>query len=265
MISRKLLLFTLIFSSMLIGCNNSPKDKLIVLSKYPNKNIHTAINSISDSVFVYLIYFEDGSIKDSLPYKNGRLEGIAREYYIDNTTGPTKYYTSYVNSVPNGPARGFYNTGEIRWAGYAYGLNYIGEMIYYFKSGKISAYSYYNDYGEEKFFRKYNEAGDSLQEVGDFIISLKNFEDTYNPLDSIKFSCIVASPRDLKIQAYFGDLNKKQGIYNPHLAEINENIFEVNLIAPEKSGEYIGSLQIRIVNQKGKMRKLNNYFRIWVK
>ena len=249
----------------LFSCNNESTNNILVLSKYPNSKIHTAINSINDSVYIFLTYFEDGTIKDSLPCKNGRINGIAREYTTDNMYGHVKYYTEYKDAVPYGFVKAYLLTGEKRCFGHANAFKFIGERIFYFKNGSVSAYSFYNMEGKECYFRKYSENGDSLQEVGDLIISLSNSEDTYKPGDTINLTAITATPPDLEINAYYGELNKHEGLFNPRLSKIENNSFMISLIAPETKGEYIGSMQLKVKNKKGNIRKVINYYRIWVR
>jgi antitoxin component YwqK of YwqJK toxin-antitoxin module len=126
-------------------------------------------------------YWENGNIKSELPYKNGKLNGVARWYYEDGTL---QQEVPYVDDMIDGTLRRYHDNGrretEETWLnnvrnGVAIEYNYPGKRIeqkYYkndtlhgeyrkwYGNGELQIYGnivnglwegnwlYYSDYGE---------------------------------------------------------------------------------------------------------------------
>lgn len=86
---------------------------------------------------IYKEYYSDGSkVKKSTPYKEGKLNGIVTSYYTDGKPEKEKEYSM---SVENGIERSYnYETGNISERNYKDGLQHGSQVIYY--SSNVGAF-----------------------------------------------------------------------------------------------------------------------------
>lgn len=89
------------------------------------------------------IYNEIGGLQEEIPWVNGVVDGVVKEYYkheaFFNDTGKLKWEVPYKNGKKHGTEIGYYNTGEVETK-----INWIngkrdgnGAFQSFFKSGKI--------------------------------------------------------------------------------------------------------------------------------
>jgi TonB family protein len=114
----------------------------------------------SSSILSYSGWYEDGKLRFTAPYVNGKEEGIEKWYYEDGSelsetpyvndkkSGTGKWYyphgavrseVIYVNDLQEGTSKGYYPTGELNDESTYVKDTLVGISKYYYKNGKLQA------------------------------------------------------------------------------------------------------------------------------
>jgi len=107
---------------------------------------------------VEMIYYDDGSIKESVLLKNGIKEGRSYSNYPD---GSKKAEIYYVNGKVHGISKGWYNNGNLRGVEVVENGVRQGYRRSYYKSGKKRDVVLYKD-GDPVEINMYHEDGSIL-------------------------------------------------------------------------------------------------------
>lgn len=86
-------------------------------------------------------YWENGNLKSELPYRNGKLNGVARWYYEDGTL---QQEVPYVDNKINGVLKRYHDNGRREAE-----ETYVNDM----KNGKAVEYTYPGKRIEQKYYR----------------------------------------------------------------------------------------------------------------
>ncbi len=116
-------------------------------------------------------YFSNGDTEFETPYKNGRIEGIAKEYY---ESGKLYKETPYKNGWIEGVAKEYYENGKLK-AEASYGGSIVSKKTYY-ENGTIllaeEVYKLYKNhdggYDSNRMSAKYYHKNGKLKEEADF-------------------------------------------------------------------------------------------------
>lgn len=95
----------------------------------------------NDTLLSETIWNEDGTLSVENIYKNGKKNGICKEYYI---TGHIRVEQMYVNGVEEGMYRSYFNNGQIYNEGQFKDGKLSGELKFYSEKGKLTHTKQYN-------------------------------------------------------------------------------------------------------------------------
>lgn len=101
----------LLIPLLIVSCNN--KDHLEIYTYYKDGKVKTrkVLHSADDTLNYYLeSYYPDGTIFQKGQFKNGKTEGLVKEYYEN---GKLKTIASYINGLKNGCQQTFNLNGNI--------------------------------------------------------------------------------------------------------------------------------------------------------
>lgn len=99
---------------------------------------------------VHTTYYKNGRIESSIPYKDGKIDGIAKWYFND---GNLKKVIPYTNGIANGSAKLYYDTGKIKRESQYYNGKEHGIVKIYNEDGKIEKEAEYKNGFETHLIR----------------------------------------------------------------------------------------------------------------
>jgi antitoxin component YwqK of YwqJK toxin-antitoxin module len=122
---------------------------------YEGKVINNQMNGLWRS------YYENGNLKSSVMYKNGKVDGIAYFYYNDGKETPMAEVT-FIEDVINGMYKEYFQNGAQKAK-----LNYEegkldGDAEFYFPTGSIQAKGEFKDDEKRGKWLFYNEKGELI-------------------------------------------------------------------------------------------------------
>lgn len=180
--------FTLLFMVM-ISCNQTVtrhynENGNLEIKEWYSKNhlkSHWIYLDKSEESYIYIAYYSDGRMKDSAMYVNDTVEGL-RKYYEENAGLMHSEY--YLHGIMNGPHKAQFSTGVTSFEGFRKNNLMVGEWKFHFINGNPITYEYYDSAGSMKYFRKYDNAGNTLMSEGSGLIRIlpERFSVTTNTL-----------------------------------------------------------------------------------
>jgi hypothetical protein len=209
----------------LSGCENTKMVDNIILEYHDNgkvKREKVIIDSVKHSI---LVYYEDGMLKDSLTFENGKLNGVSRSY---DKRDKTTLMVEFKLGKEHGVEKAYFENGTL----YYYGLNeeekQIGEWLFYHPNGTIHTYEYFNPSGERVYLRKYDTEGRLISQMGDALIYLAiSHSDTLKLGDTLKYKAYIAKPPHCIVKVITKD---NEVISSSH----EQIIYQENHISDEK-------------------------------
>ena len=156
------ILYILVFISiaLLISTLFFPQDKKVINHQVlKRQNIAYDRNSTTPFTGTVEIYYDDGQLKESSNYKNGKIEGISKEFI-----GPSrKYYAEsfYKDGKRHGLYQSFEN-GNLRSEKFYKNDKIDGLYKYFFENGSLKQYGSYKNGKEHGPFEKYNLKGEVI-------------------------------------------------------------------------------------------------------
>ena len=86
--------------------------------------------------------YENGKLEHEISYKNGKIEGLAKEYYPN---GKLKSEENYVDGQLNGKAITYYENGNIEYEENYKDGKLEGEIVFYDENGNMELKAIYKD------------------------------------------------------------------------------------------------------------------------
>ncbi len=145
--------------------------------------------------YVSVSYNIQGRMIDSAVYKNGHPEGVHK--YFDANSGLTHIET-YKNGMLTGISKAIYDNGVTSFQGYMKNNNKAGEWIFHYRDGRPITYEFYDSSGKIKYFKKYDDSGNTEKVTGSGIIDVVLNTEKTDANTLIKANVTVASPSGSK-------------------------------------------------------------------
>lgn len=170
--------FLFMFILLIAGCRQNTieeftdNDGNLVIREWYNKSQIKSIKTFTNpeqTNFRYMIFYRDGILKDSAVFVKGKVTGL-RKYY--EASSGLLHLENYKNGLLNGPQKAIFGSGISSFEGYRKDNNKVGEWKFFYPSGKIITYEYYDSTGRLKYFKKYDQDGSTLKTDGDGIINV---------------------------------------------------------------------------------------------
>ena len=172
---------------------------------YSDGKIRTETRPLNDSMSIFLVYFKNGKIRDSMMVLNGYLSGTATHFFEN---GKLRQRWTWNNGLPNGPSTTFYESGNLMDV-----LSYkdsipVGNFVKYFDSpGKRIMYSANNvSLNGSKWvnwYVKYDSSGKIIRSSPAIKRILASSRVQLG--DSLKLTFEILYPEYQKTKVYFGD------------------------------------------------------------
>jgi hypothetical protein len=188
------------------------KDGNLVIREWYNKSQIKSIKTFTNpehTSFRYMTFYRDGLLRDSAVFVNGKVTGL-RKYY-EASSGLT-HLENYKNGLLNGPQRAVFNTGISSFQGFRKDNNKVGEWKFFFPSGKIITYEYYDSTGRLKYLKKYDENGSILKTDGEGLIDVVMSQNPFKIDESVTGKAFVALPLSCSYRLTIKDITN--GINN---------------------------------------------------
>jgi hypothetical protein len=174
----------ILFLLIVIRCSEKNKSEF---SYYPNGQVESETRHLNDSASIFLAYYKNGSLRDSMPLINGYLSGRGKNYFNNGKLEKDCYW---LNGLPNGPCTTYYQSGNLM------------NTVNYEDSIKVgNAYEYY-DLPQKKiqYFGNYAKVkGKSWVNYQTWYDTLGNIKKTTASIRSIHGSKIVSLQDSLKV------------------------------------------------------------------
>ena len=174
-----IILLVVFISVFILSCNqeNSKKEfqndkgQLISQEWYSLDKLKSETTYLKSdkSEYVYVAYNRDGRMIDSGRYVNDTITGF-HKFYEDKTK--LTHFENYKNGLLNGPHKAVYGGGVTSFEGYEKDGFPVGQWKFHYADGRMITYEYYDSTGRVKYFRKYDDKGNTVKIKGNGIISL---------------------------------------------------------------------------------------------
>ncbi|MCB2221230.1 MAG: hypothetical protein KQI35_12605 [Bacteroidetes bacterium] len=197
---RRILHIVILCLIMTWGCNQITRvqytdetDHQVEEERYGNGQLksQTYLLNSQGTDYIYTSYYEDGTLMDSMVYKNNKLEGT-RVYY-DQAIG-LKHIENFADGIMQGENKAIYNSGEISYAGFRHNGEKAGEWQFHYPDGRPITYEFYDSTGRLKYFRKYNESGSYQNSNGDVLIDAFLTHERIQVQDTVLLTLVTAVP-----------------------------------------------------------------------
>ena len=188
-----------------LACSNGDKNEyvnsegqLVVEELYSESQPKSRIIYMDESKsdFIYVTYYEDGSVMDSARYVDDIIEG-KRKYY-DKSSDLT-HIEHYQEGFLHGINKAVYSNGTTSYEGYRYKGNKAGEWIFHYPAGGLITYEFYDTTGRLMYFRKYDENGNIIKTNGNPFIQIGDSVGL-DSLNSGIIKLILACPPESKTE-----------------------------------------------------------------
>lgn len=120
----------------------------------------------------------------------------------------------------------------------------INEQYVFFSSGNLKEYHFYNFIGEKRYSRFYNENGDLLNEIGDFLSHEIISSPKVSLGDSIVIDIYIASPPDCKFEVFGIDSEGRYSLNN----KSDSRFIYTSIIEPSSRGNYVFVYEIDFID-----------------
>ena len=126
-------------------------------------NENVVLNSTGQPVnVVFCLYHSNGNVSSEVPLINGKVEGIARDYYV---SGKLEYEIQYKDGKREGIAKRYFENGKLLGETPFNNDKREGIAKGYFESGKLAWEASYKDNKAEGYAQEYNENGRLLMKI----------------------------------------------------------------------------------------------------
>lgn len=220
--------FLFMFILLMVGCKQNTieeftdQDGNLVIREWYNKSQIKSIKTFTNpeqTSFWYMTFYRDGLLKDSAVFVNGKVTGL-RKYYEANSG--LLHLENYKNGLLNGPQKAIFNTGISSFEGYRKDNNKVGEWKFFFPSGKIITYEYYDSTGRLKYLKKYDQNGSILKTDGEGLIEIVIPQTAFNINETIVGKALVALPLSCSYRLTIKDVTdgkNSQPFFDKQIAE----------------------------------------------
>lgn len=188
------------FILLVAGCRQNTveeftdKDGNVVIREWYNKSQIKSIKTFTNpeqTNFRYMVFYKDGLLKDSAVFVNGRVTGL-RKYY-ESSSG-LMHLENYQNGLLNGPHKAVFSSGVNSFEGYRKDNNKVGEWKFFYPGGKMITYEYYDSTGRIKYFRKFDQDGQTLKTDGSGLIDIGLQKTDFKLQEVVSGNAFVAIP-----------------------------------------------------------------------
>jgi antitoxin component YwqK of YwqJK toxin-antitoxin module len=121
------------------------------------------------SDYIYVKYNQNGRLIDSGKYVNDTITGF-HKFYEDKTK--LMHFEHFKNGLLDGPHKAIYSGGVTSFEGFRKDGFPVGEWKFHYPNGGMITYEYYDSIGRVKYFRKYDDKGNTVKITGNGIISV---------------------------------------------------------------------------------------------
>jgi antitoxin component YwqK of YwqJK toxin-antitoxin module len=235
----------------LFSCNqkNSKKEfqndkgQLIIQEWYSLDKLKSETTYLKSdkSEYVYVAYNEDGRMIDSGRYVNDTITGF-HKFYEDKTK--LTHFENYKNGLLNGPHKAVYTGGVTSFEGYHKDGFSVGQWKFHYPDGRMITYEYYDSTGKVKYFRKYDDEGNTVKITGNGIIGVFIQKPQ---TDTIKGIVEVAVPDNCK--CHLKITGNENTIFENFVSQPRVSFSFVN-------GDTVLDFQLIITKQNGQGRKI---------
>lgn len=218
-----------------MACNHTSKNEYtnsdgnrVVEELYTTSNLksRTIFLSPDSSDYIFISYYENGDMQDSAHYINNLVEGL-RKYY--DQQGDLLHFENYKSGIFNGTHKALYSNGFSSFEGYHMNGYKVGEWTFHYPDGRPITYEFYDSTGRIKYFRKFDEKGNTTESNGSAIIGISVLQNEINN-DTAIFEVISAYPPSYSIGLEIMDKNENS-LFNQ---TITTNKTLCNLVFTEK-------------------------------
>jgi len=188
------------FILLVAGCKQNTveeftdKDGNLVIREWYNKSQIKSIKTFTNpeqTNFRYMVFYKDGLLKDSAVFVNGRVTGL-RKYY--EASSGLMHLESYQNGLLNGPHKAVFSSGVSSFDGYRKDNKKVGEWKFFYPSGKMITYEYYDSTGRLKYIRKFDQDGRTLKTDGSGLIDIGLQKTNFKLQEVVSGNAFVAIP-----------------------------------------------------------------------
>lgn len=141
--------------------------------------------------YLYIAYYDDGKLMDSVQYIDGVPDG--KRIYYDQKNDLT-HVENYKDGLLDGVNSGTYGNGVTSFEGYRIKNEKAGEWNFHYPDGKPITYEFYDSSGRLLYFRKYDENGTYQNSNGSTIISVGLADKNLVKGDTVPVSVVSVIP-----------------------------------------------------------------------
>lgn len=120
--------------------------------------------------YIYIEYYDDQVLKDSLHVKDGKTEG---ERIFFDQSGDLKHTEHYLNGLLDGTHMAEYSNGIRSFEGFRKNGLMVGEWIFHYPDGRPITYEFYDSTGHVKYLEKFGITGEMRSIEGNGLIDSK--------------------------------------------------------------------------------------------
>jgi len=256
------------FIVLLIGCNQNTieeftdKNGNVVIREWYNKSQIKSIKTFTNpeqTNFRYMVFYKDGLLKDSAVFVNGKVTGL-RKYY--EVSSGLLHLEHYQNGLLNGPHKAVFSSGISSFEGFRKDHNKVGEWKFFYPSGRMITYEYYDSSGILKYFRKFDQDGRTLKTDGSVLIDIGLQKTNFKLQELISGNALVAIPEGCSVfldiedlsapnaQPFFDEQIIKSPVYWEIMFDIpgEKNLQFTLLIKDDKTGKQEQSILEQLIN-----------------
>jgi len=267
----KHLVCLIILTTFFISCRSGYKKKefynddgkLVIQEWYDKSSLKSSITFLDNTHndYIYVSYYEDGRLMDSAKYINDTIDGLRKFYEVDPEL---MHFENYENGLLNGFHKAIYSNWITSFEGYRLNGYKVGEWKFHHSDGRPITYEYYDSTGKIKYFRKYDEEGETVKVSGSGLISIYPENKSIRVSDTLRGFVEAAIPPACKvilsIEEAFDGQNPDNFLItelkNPKIewnrkfgsAGMKELIFKIHIkdLKSGKEEEYIAEQKINV-------------------
>ncbi|MCD4729336.1 MAG: hypothetical protein K8R74_01960 [Bacteroidales bacterium] len=211
----KNLTYTILLSTLVllfVGCQHNTieeytdKEGNKVIREWYNKTQIKSIKTFTNpeqTNYRYMVFYKDGLLMDSSTFVDSKISGLRKYYEI--STG-LLHLENYKNGVMNGPQKAIFSSGISSFEGYRKDNNKVGEWKFFYPSGKLITYEYYDSTGQLKYFKKYDKNGSILKTDGTGLIEVIAYQTTINLREPVTGYAVIAMPVGCSLRLTISDM-----------------------------------------------------------
>lgn len=179
------------------GDNGESKREITNKEFYPNGILMYEEIVLNDSNNTRIVkrYYEDGALKDSVPYLGDNIYGIRK--FFDRKENLV-YFVEYKDGQKNGQDLAYYSSGSLSYKGQRFEDKQVGEWMFYHPNGKLLTYECFAFTGDRMYIRKYDTTGTLISSNGVGLIDMKVKWDSVEVNQPFDARIFLANPPDCK-------------------------------------------------------------------